>query len=362
MPVPKIAVTGGPCGGKTTALPYITQKLSDRGWTPLIIPESPTLLMQGNLTPVFGVFSNKTFQRSVIETVLNLEHTFGNAARECNGKPIIVCDRGIPDCRDYSPNGEYEEILKGLSLGTHTEVRDGRYGAVFHLRSAAVGAEEFYSLATNSVRRETPAEARERDEQTLRSWMGHPHLRVIDNSTDFAGKLKRLDRHICSFLGIPVPLEIERKYLCQPTVELPVPHQSVHIEQVYLLSPDENTEIRVRRRGADGSYVYFRTEKRSVRPGVRVETESFIDEREYLMSIRFQLPNTRVIKKMRTCFLYNEQYFELDCIDTRNGTIFLLEIELTEENDAVILPPFIKVIKEVTGDEQFSNRWLAKIF
>ena len=45
MPVHKIVVTGGPCGGKTTALSRIKIELSRLGYTVLVVPESATQLI-----------------------------------------------------------------------------------------------------------------------------------------------------------------------------------------------------------------------------------------------------------------------------------------------------------------------------
>ena len=38
------------------------------------------------------------------------------------------------------------------------------------------------------------------DDKFIAAWTGHPHLRVIDNSTDFEDKMKRLIAEIASFL------------------------------------------------------------------------------------------------------------------------------------------------------------------
>lgn len=50
------------------------------------------------------------------------------------------------------------------------EVREGRYNAVFHLQSAAEGAEAFYSNA-GGHRLETAEEARELDKKVLAAWV-----------------------------------------------------------------------------------------------------------------------------------------------------------------------------------------------
>ena len=78
--VTKIALTGGPCAGKSTAQTYLLQKFGDRGYYPLFVPEAPTLLMLGNLSPMHGVIGNHDFQRGVIGTMNDLELTFERAA------------------------------------------------------------------------------------------------------------------------------------------------------------------------------------------------------------------------------------------------------------------------------------------
>ena len=71
-----------------------------------------------------------------------------------------------------------------------------RYDLVLHLKTAAEGAEPFYSTLnttpTDGVRTETAEEARELDAKILMNWMRvHRSVVVIDNSTDFGQKVTR---------------------------------------------------------------------------------------------------------------------------------------------------------------------------
>lgn len=363
MHIPKLAITGGPCGGKTTGMSYLEQKLLDRGRYPLIVPEAPTLLMLGKLSPTTGAFDERTFQRAVVSVMVGLEAEFERAAIACrHANPVLLYDRGITDAAAYMPGGLYEEILKELNLGTAVEVRDGRYDAVFHMRTAADGAIEAYTTANNKVRREDAALALVRDKETEKAWTGHPHLRYIGNETDFEGKLKQLERDVCAALGLPVPLEIERKFVCRPVSwdDIPVPCQNISIEQTYLQSPEPGTILRVRRRGQHGSYLYYRTQKRDVREGVREEVEERISREVYEACLAFKQPGTNPIRKQRWCFAWHNQYFELDLIPHQGGTLYMLELELTEQNQKVTLPPFLSVVKEVTDDPAYSNYALSK--
>lgn len=54
-----------------------------------------------------------------------------------------------------------------------------RYIAIFHLVTAAQGAEKFYSLDNNGIRIENIEQAREIDARTCRAWIGHPKLYVF---------------------------------------------------------------------------------------------------------------------------------------------------------------------------------------
>jgi hypothetical protein len=49
--------------------------------------------------------------------------------------------------------------------------------------------------------------------QILNAWVGHPRIRIIDNSTDFKGKIQRVIDVVCQVVGAPRPVNTERKYI-----------------------------------------------------------------------------------------------------------------------------------------------------
>ena len=193
--------------------------------------------------------------------------------------------------------------------------------------------------------------------------MGHPHLRVIDNSTSFEEKINRLISEISVFLGEPEPYEIERKFLIEyPDLkELDVmPNcRKVEIIQTYLKS-EKNEEIRVRQRGESGHYIYFKTVKKKISDVKRIETEHRITGEEYLMLLMEADTTKRQIRKTRYCLLYENRYFEIDIYPFWSDKA-IMEIELRDENERIVFPKNIKIIKEVTDDESYKNASLAKI-
>lgn len=161
-------------------------------------------------------------------------------------------------------------------------------------------------------------------------------------------------------VGIPEPVEIERKYLVKEVATIPVPHEVVEIEQVYLLTSD-GSHARIRKRGQRGSYTYFHTLKRTIKPGHRIEEERQITPREYASFLTNADPTMSPIKKTRTCFLWNSQYYELDHFLSPHQGLILLEAELDSLDQNVAIPPWVAIERDVTLEPQYSNAALAKI-
>ncbi len=218
-------------------------------------------------------------------------------------------------------------------------------------------------MANNAARTETPEQAAALDDKLIAAWTGHPHLRVIDNTTDFNAKMRRLIGEISSFLGEPEPMEIERKYLIQyPNLKAleKLPNcQKVDIMQIYLQSGSAE-ETRIRQRGQDGNYIYFKTTKRSVSSGKRIEIEERLTQEEFLSLMPHADPACRPIRKQRYCLSENGLYYEIDIYPEWQHQA-ILEVELHDENQEIVFPDCVKVIREVTNEDAFSNHSLAKI-
>lgn len=357
----KIVITGGPCAGKSTAMSWVQNAFTQMGYTVLFVSETATELITGGVAP-WTCGTNSEYQQCQMKLQIEKEKIFCEAAATMStDKVLIVCDRGALDNKAYMDALEFLSVLKAIGIN-EVELRDN-YDAVFHLVTAAKGAVEFYTTANNSARTETVEEAAEMDDKLISAWTGHPHFRVIDNTSDFEGKMRRLISEISSFLGEPEPLEIERKYLIEyPDIEWleNAPNcQRIEIIQTYLKS-DADEEVRVRQRGINGNYIYFKTIKKKVSDIKRVEVEKRLSQAEYLALLMEADTSKRQIRKTRYCLTYKGQYFEIDVYPFWNDKA-IAEIELSDENAEIIFPKQIKIIKEVTEDEFYKNASLAKI-
>ena len=346
--VPKILLSGGPCGGKTQGADYIREKLTELGFDVFLVKESAELLLSK------GANRNNSFdfQMDIAQNQLYLELEAEKKAKK-EKNPVIICDRGLMDGKVYLSDEDFIKFKNKLKLND-VGLRD-RYDAVFHMDST--GNSDYYQL--NGVRNENSDEADNLNSLSLKAWCGNPHYRFIPVCQTFQEKLDILLSEVKAFLGVPKPLEIERKFLIKyPDLDflLSLCCVKTEIQQVYLTK--DGKKFRIRSRGCDGNYIYVKTEKRQITETVREEIESRISPeqvQEYLKTSEIY----GVINKDRYCLMHDGTYFEIDIFPFWKKQAFL-EVELLNENDSVNIPDFIQVIEEVTFNPKYKNISLCK--
>lgn len=357
----KIAVTGGPCAGKSTAMSWINDEFSKRGWKVYIIAEEATSASAGNASP--HEFADPAQgQAYMFEKQIADEEFFEKIARlnaKDGDKVMIVCDRGVADALAFLTREQQREMLHLVGISKRKMFE--RYDAVFHLVSAAIGAPEYYTLSNNSARKESPEQAAEVDKRTVEVWTGHPHLRIIDNSTDFHGKMLRLVNEVALVAGEAQATEIERKFLIEkpsPEILNTLTADTSEIIQTYLLH-DSDGERRIRQRGSDGIWTYTLTEKIATEKAVsRIELEHRITEHEYVNLLMDADTKYHQIRKTRWCIPHGSLYYEID-IYPFSERYAIMEVELPTVDTELELPDFVTVVREVTDDPDYRNRSLA---
>lgn len=353
----RVALTGGPCAGKTTALAQIISQFSDLGFLVYALPETPTIFSNVSinfLTPDKQYFYN--IEKAVLKYQLMMEDTFLELARNAPQPVLIVSDRGTMDISAYMEPTVWQALLDELGL-SDIKLRDARYDAVIHMVSAAIGAEEFYTLANNVARTEGLELAREIDNKILKAWTGHPQLHIVENNVDFDIKIKSVLQHIQRLVGDDAGLKEERhKLRVRITGEIPYGVET-EIYQTYI-EEEDGTSIRLRKRGARGNYVYFISEKYRVDSrGKTIIRERQISPDEYISMLNRVRPSSedKSYHILRKSFTWAEQYFELDdFVGTEDEDIKLLEVR-TELGGEIKLPPFVEVVEDVTAKPHFAH-------
>jgi len=185
-----VVMTGGPCGGKSSSLEHLTDRLKARGFDVYSAPEVPTILMNGGCVypGADGGRELLEFETGLVALQIQMEDSFKQIARSTGRPSIVVFDRALLDVAAYLPEPQWREILEHNKLEERGLL--ARYDLVMHLVTAADGAEEFYTTANNAARTETAAEARALDRRVAGCWKDHPNLRRVPNDGDFGHKLE----------------------------------------------------------------------------------------------------------------------------------------------------------------------------
>ena len=159
-------------------------------------------------------------------------------------------------------------------------------------------------------------------------------------------------------------IEIERKFVIKRPLDEDMQradgYVNVDILQIYLDSPEEITH-RVRRSVRVGEPTFYETKKIRIDGISSFEDESEIPAERFYELIKTARADSQPIEKTRHTFYYKGQKFEVD-VYMQWRTTCIMETELDSRDTEVEIPPFIKVVKEVTGERQYSNASMARCF
>jgi len=203
--VQKFVLTGGPCGGKTTALARLREFLEERGFRVFIAPEAATTLWSNgmSLQDLKCSEDGVAFQIKLMDMQMFFEDTFFALAERTGQRSVVICDRGTMDGKAYSSDEEWTQVVAAQGCA-ELELRDARYNAVMHLTSAANGAGKYYVSGPETPRMESPEAACALDERIRTAWLGHPRHVVLHNGEGgFEGKMGSLISEVSRLVGLP---------------------------------------------------------------------------------------------------------------------------------------------------------------
>jgi len=175
--VKTIALTGGPCAGKTSICELIKREFSKKLFC---VPESASLLYGGNFPRAQNPKEMRFVQSAIYHVQVASE---GIAHLQAANKRSILCDRGTLDCVAYWPASS-AHFLKSVKSTLKQEL--ARYDVVIHLETAAEGQGYGFS---NPLRTESAKEALELDRKVQSAWKQHSNLYVIRQRSSFMDKV-----------------------------------------------------------------------------------------------------------------------------------------------------------------------------
>jgi predicted ATPase len=184
----RIVLTGGPGGGKTTAIDLFRREIGQRV---VVVPEAATMLFRGGFPRSTEIHARKSAQSAIFHVQRNLEDVQSALYPE----RILLCDRGTIDGAAYWPGGASEFFdFVGSALSKELE----RYDAVLFFETAAAGGMSIEG--GNPARIESNEQAIELDRRLRDLWLQHPRAVVVTHQTSFVKKimlaLAALDRMV----------------------------------------------------------------------------------------------------------------------------------------------------------------------
>lgn len=197
--VRRIVLTGGPCGGKTTAINKIRENFEQKGYVVLNINETATEIINMGIRP-FGDNSIDMYklQEYVFCEQLNKENLIEKYISDNFDKNIIVLyDRCILDNKSYVTEEQFYNLLNMFDINIDEYIKS--HDLYIHMVSAAIGTNQ-YTVSNNIARVENEKEAKEKDDRVLECYKNVENHVVIDNSTDFDEKLDKVIKLIESIL------------------------------------------------------------------------------------------------------------------------------------------------------------------
>lgn len=176
----RIALTGGPGGGKTTAADLFRREL---GEAVVLVPEAATLLFGGGFPRRGDTISSMAAQQAIFAVQRALEDTQSAAYP---GR-ILLCDRGTIDGAAYWPQDA--EGADGFFAAVATTLEDelARYDAVIFFETAAAGGISIEG--GNPVRNEGLDEAVLLDDALRQLWSSHERFVLVPHNTSFFKKI-----------------------------------------------------------------------------------------------------------------------------------------------------------------------------
>jgi hypothetical protein len=173
----RVALTGGPGGGKTTAADLFRREI---GEGVVIVPEAATILFTGGFPRVAQDHAQRSVQKAIYQVQRNLE----DVQRCLYPDRILLCDRGTVDGAAYWPDG-----VDGFftEVGSSHAAEINRYDVVLFFETAAVGGFSFEG--GNRYRVESNAEAIDLDKRLRELWAVHPHFYLVPHHPSFLRKI-----------------------------------------------------------------------------------------------------------------------------------------------------------------------------
>lgn len=176
----KIVLTGGPCGGKSESIHFLSRKLIEQKYSVKIINETANALLKIGYVPNTNIsifdFQNLLFKIQFLNEYI-LEGT----------SEILLCDRGLFDGKVYINDTDFQKILDLNKMNEHDVF--STYACALYFKSIS------YEYPDEFIKKriyETPEVGMYRDERCKTIWAEKIIFCDYNNLDGFNNKQKMI--------------------------------------------------------------------------------------------------------------------------------------------------------------------------
>jgi len=247
-----IALTGGPCSGKSSILAVIRDRLRKRGMQVITVPEYATHFFansDGFQVDWVGTQKEHGLQDVLLRFQMMQEDMFKEYGA-LNSKPcVLIYDRAVIDQKVFTSPEIWEAALRKNNV-TERQLLD-RYDMVVHLATCAkVGDYEWGPGSNNPGRYHSPEEAAKLDKTCEDVYREHRQLRMVPHCDSFQDKVEGVMKYLEDALGVD-GLAGKRKRISVNCAMEDIPEEVISQSQAFIITStylDESMELSVQRR------------------------------------------------------------------------------------------------------------------
>ena len=194
----KIALTGGPCSGKSTVLALLKTFPQGQGYRVGYLTEVASELLKERPLYIKDHDDIVLRQFYIYRTQIAMENCLcEELSRETERKTVLITDRGLSDALAYLDEGDMEKV----TLGGDQDSFSDRYDAVLFFEPAG---EAQHRARNNEARfEETYEEILSTSERTKQAWQRHyrDRMEFVNSEASVEEKAKTVARQINRLVG-----------------------------------------------------------------------------------------------------------------------------------------------------------------
>lgn len=112
--------------------------------------------------------------------------------------------------------------------------------------------------------------------------------------------------------------------------------------------------------GKNDSYTYSHEMRLSLK-GEKIQKKRQITAREYIQLLDSRDISKTQVKKIKQCFIFESKYFMLETFMNIEPNVSILRVETTMQSASKKLPPYLKIVREVTGEQDYETWNMANM-